>query len=951
MVLVRAILVIGLAGAGVGARGEDAPAKSQAAVSAEGAAFFEKKVRPLLIERCYECHSKEKGKSKGDLLLDSREGWQKGGDSGPAVVPGDAEQSLLIQAVRWAKEDYEMPPKGKLAEAEVETLVQWVKMGAPDPRTSGVRRAVATGKGIDSEAGRRHWAYRPLAGVKLPEVKDAGWARNDVDRFILAGLEAKGLGPAPDPAPETLVRRVYFDLVGLPPAPEEIDAYEKDESPERYEWLVERLLASRGYGERWGRHWLDVARYAESLTLRGFVLKDAWRYRDYVIEAFNSDRPFDRFMKEQVAGDLMPSASLDERRRQVTATAFLAMGNTNLEEQDKKQLEMDVVDEQLDTIGRAFLAQTIGCARCHDHKFDPISARDYYGLAGILKSTQTLEHANVSKWLEVALPVDAAREAEVAKHEAVVAELRARVAAAKNAVAANGGKDATPKAASGVKAVASIPGVVVDDAKAKRVGSWEESTHVKSYVGEGYLASPRNADEVSTLTYQPEVMEAGRYEVRLSYNASPSRASNVQVTVFSADGDKTVTVNQQLAPPIDGLFVSLGQYGFEKNGAGFVIVSTDGADGFVIGDAVQFIPVDSVAGAKGEAPAKPQAAVAGSPDDVRKLEAELKALVESGPKRDAIVSIREGKAGDTRVHVRGSVHTLGEAVPRGFLRVLPVASPPAIPAEQSGRRELGEWLAHPENPLPARVMANRAWHWLTGAGLVRTTDNFGTTGETPSHPELLDYLAGRLREGWSVKALVRQIVLSRTYRMASEGDARGLAVDAENRLMWRMNRRRLEAEAIRDAMLAVSGELKDERGGPGYGPNVSSDFGFKHQDTRRSVYSPVFRNALPELFEAFDFADPSVGTGRRNASTVAPQALFMMNHPFVAQQARHAAARLVGGDRGRVVTGYRRALGRAPTSAEVDLALKYVADAGGGPEAWTGLMHALFASTEFRYVD
>jgi hypothetical protein len=402
-------------------------------------------------------------------------------------------------------------------------------------------------------------------------------------------------------------------------------------------------------------------------------------------------------------------------------------------------------------------------------------------------------------------------------------------------------------------------------------------------------------------------------------------------------------------PPIDGRFVSLGEYRFEKTGQSFVIVSNEGTTGHVTADAVTFIPVD------GEKP-KDQPAPK-SADTLRALEAELKHLQETGPKRQMVMTVVEEKAiEDTKVHVRGSVHNPGEPAPRGFLQVATRGPAPAFPKTQSGRKELAEWIASADNPLTARVYANRAWHHLLGAGLVRTTDNFGTTGELPSHPELLDYLALRfVGDGWSVKSLVRRIVLSRTYRQASIGAAKGVGADPENRLLGRANRRRLEAECLRDTMLAVSGTLDRDGGGPTYPATLAADYGYKAADTRRSVYAPVFRNALPEAFEVFDFADPSMVTGRRNTSTVAPQALYLLNHPFPIEQAKHAAARLLAeplaDDAARLTRAYRRALGREPTAGEREVLTRFLNRGEDPKEAWAAVFHALFASAEFRYVD
>jgi hypothetical protein len=905
----------------------------------KGLEFFEKRIRPLLVEKCYECHSATAPKLKGGLLLDTREGMLKGGNQGPALVPGDPGRSLLVAAVRWTDEDLKMPPKKKLPAEAIADLEAWVRMGAPDPRAG--KAAPAPKKiGLSLEEGRKFWAYRPAADPPPPAVRDAAWPAGDLDRFVLARLEREGLRPGPPAPPAALLRRLHYDLAGLPPAPEEVDAFVADPSPRAYERTVDRLLGSPHFGERWGRHWLDVARFAESLTLRGFIFKEAWRYRDAVIDAFNSDLPFDRFAREQVAGDLL-GGSLEERRRALVLSTFLTLGNTNLEEQDKKQLEMDVVDEQLEAVGRAFLAQTIGCARCHDHKFDPLPTRDYYAMAGILKNARTLEHANVSKWLEAPLPADPAREAELRKHEEALAALQGRLKA-ERAKAAPAPK-APVEHPKGVLAIQDLPGTVVDDARAQKVGPWQASTHSGSYIGAGYVHDQNAGKGEKSLTFHPD-LPAGRYEVRFAYSAGTSRATNVPVTILSAEGEKSIEVNQQEAPPVEGRFVSLGQYRFENN-QGYVIVSNEGTKGHVTADAVVFIPVERLEPAREPKPSKE------SPDRVRELEAELKRLEASGPKREMAMTVREEKeAADLRVHHRGSVHNLGERVPRGFLQV--VGGGPPIPAGEGGRRQLGDWLACRENPLPARVFANRAWHWLFGAGIVRTPDNFGTTGERPSHPELLDHLAARfVEDGWSVKRLVRRIVMSSAYRMSSEAPGGVPDSDPENRLLWRMNRRRLDAECIRDTMLSVSGRLRLEAGGPSFAASLASDYGYRHADLRRSVYSPVFRNALPEVLEVFDVADSSVPTGRRDVSTVAPQALFMLNHPFVLEQAGHAAARLAAErhphDGARVVRAFRLALGRPPTEAEAAIALRHAA----APRGWAGLFHALFASIEFRFVN
>jgi hypothetical protein len=908
--------------------------------------FFEKKIRPVLTQNCLGCHSAEAEKNKklkGNLFLDTRDGVRKGGDSGAAIVPGKAAESLLLKTLHY-EGDIQMPPKGKLPDAVVKDFEKWIAMGAPDPRRdAGVapRRQV----GLTVEQGRKFWAYKLPQKPARPAVK-SDWPANDIDHFILAGLEAKGLKPAGGSDKETLVRRLYYDLTGLPPSPEEVDAFVKDRAHDAYEKLVDRLLASREFGERWGRHWLDVARYAESVTLRGFIFKEAWRYRDYVIDSFNADVPFDRFIKEQIAGDLLPATDASDRARQLIATTFLQLGNTNLEEQDKKQLRMDVVDEQLDVITKGFLGQTVTCARCHDHKFDPIPTKDYYALAGILRNAKAMEHANVSKWVEVPLPADPETEAAIKKHDAQVAALQGKLTAAKKLA---GG----PKPASGVLAVKDVPGIVVDDAQAKKVGEWMTSTFNNTYIGTGYIHDKDAGKGEKTLTFQPEAIPPGKYEVRLAYSPGTNRAANVPVHVFSADGEKTVEVDMKKAPPIDGRYISLGEYRFEKDGLAYVLVSNEDTKGHVCPDAVVFLSLDKKDAKKDEKPAPPKG---NDPTEtVKALEAELKKLQESGPKRDMVMSVVEEKViEDTKVHVRGNVHNLGESAPRGFLTVALHGTPPGIPKGQSGRKELAEWIASRDNPLTARVMANRVWHWLFGVGLVRTVDNFGTTGELPSHPELLDHLALTFQQDWSVKKLVRDIVLSRTYRQSAEAPRATLTADPENRLFGRANRRRLEAECIRDTMLAVSGKLDLARGGPTFPATLAADYGYKGNSNRRSVYLPAFRNALPEMLEVFDLADPSTVTGKRNSGTVAPQALYMMNSPFVLEQSRHAAARLLAekhADNGeRIARAYRLALGREPIVGERDVAHRFLKGKN-EQDGWTAIFHALFASAEFRYVN
>lgn len=933
-----------------------------AASATEGIDFFEKKVRPILEQRCLECHSAAK-KVKGGLRLDIREGWEKGGDAGPAVTPGDPVKSLLIEAIEYGNQDLQMPPKKKMADAERAVLAEWIKMGAPDPRTG--ESLVKKQEGLSIEEGRKFWSYVPVKKPALPDVQDAKWSRHDLDRFVLSKIESAGLQPAADAAPEALARRIYFNLIGLPPTEEQMEAFIKDAGKDREQAiakLVDELLASPRFGETWGRHWLDAARFAESSGGgRTLLFKDAWRYRDYVIEAFNADMPFDRFVREQIAGDLLPAGDWKDRRRQLTATAFLALGPTNYEEQEKQQLRFDVIDEQLETLGRVFLGQTIGCARCHDHKFDPIPQRDYYALAGIFSSTRTLLNYsdNVARWIATPLPGDEAKEAEIKAHEERVASLKNEIEVAKAALAKAAKAVSEPTTRPGLAiAKSELPGIILDDTDARVVGDWKHSTFVRSFIGEGYLHDDNAGKGEKTITFTPQIPESGVYELRLAYAHANARANNIRVTILHADGEDAVFVDQSEVPPIEGRFVSLGKFRFEKDGAGYVLISNDGTKGYVTVDALQFLPQGN-----GSAKAKTPVAKSDAAKEIDKLEAELKKLVKEGPVRETAMAVREDDAiEDTRIRVRGIEKQRGDAVPRGFLQVALKTQQAPLPGNESGRRELAEWIASAENPMTARVIVNRVWAWLFGEGLVRSVDNFGTTGERPTHPELLDYLAAQFVEkGWSVKQLVREIVLSRTWQQAVSKPS---AKDPENALFAHANRRRLDADQIRDALLFVSGKLSFDYLGPNIlkaGEINANDFsaqdveyGYQFTDTRRSVYTPAFRNKRLELFEVFDFADINQPIGKRNVSTVAPQALYLLNHPFVLEQARAAAGQLAssGGAEEKITRAFKRTLGRAPSAVEMEKCRSFIASAPEpNDESWVQLQHMLFACVDFRYLE
>ena len=938
--------------------------------------FFEKKVRPLLTERCLECHSAEK-KVKGGLRLDWREGWAKGGDSGPAITPGQPEKSLLVESIHYGNRDLQMPPKQRLAPEEIAVLEKWIQMGAPDPRSEG--GTLQKQEGLSVAAGRQFWSYAPAQKPVVPTVQAKDWPHTDIDRFLLSKMEAAHTNPAPDAPLHSLVRRIYLNLVGLPPSPEQTDAFLKEAAIDRQKALsslVDNLLASPQFGETWGRHWLDVARFAESSGGgRTLLFKDAWRYRDYVIDAFNADTPFPQFVQEQLAGDLLPSESPAQRRRQVAATAFLALGPTNYEEQDKQQLRFDVIDEQIETVGRTFLGQTLGCARCHDHKFDPIPQRDYYALAGIFASTRTLLNYtdNVAHWIQVPLPSEGSREQELKLHEEKLSALskqieaaQAEATAASKLVSEASTQPGTPVAPS------ELQGIVLDDSDAKVVGSWKKSTLVRSFVGSGYLSDENSGKGEKTITFTPPVPKTALYELRLAYTHAAGRAKNVRVNILHADGESSVFVDQTEVPPIDGRFVSLGKYRFEQDGAGYVLISNENTRGFVTVDALQLLeegaPAKAPTGKAAEkTPVKPaNKAATLAKQRVKELEEALKKLTKDGPSRDTAMAVAEDETKeDAQIRIRGVEKQKGDSIPRGFLQVAlrEDATAPKFTQEFSGRRELAEWIASPANPLTARVQVNRIWNWLFGAGLVRTVDNFGTTGELPTHPELLDYLALRFQEeGWSWKKLIREIVLSRAWQQAVQAPSPS---DPENRLFAHANRRRLSAEQIRDSLLSVGGALEKQVGGPniaGAGDidaNNSSaqsiEYNYVYKDLRRSVYTPAFRNKRLELFEVFDFGDINQAVGQRNQSNVAPQALYLLNHPFVLEQSKLAAEAALkndASDASRLQTAYLQVLGRPPTPKELEIAGRFLSNAReDAADTWSQLYQMLFASIDFRYLD
>ncbi len=952
--------------------------------------LFEKRVRPVLLERCHSCHSATADRVKGDLRLDSAEGLRQGGESGPVLVAGEPELSRLIEAIRYDNPDLQMPPRGKLPDGEIEAITAWVRAGAPWPTTEQAGSLVANRDGFDlKERQRAHWAWQPVTRPSVPAVRQEAWVRQAPDAFLLARLEREGLEPAPAADPVVLARRLHFDLIGLPPAPEVSQAFAANPDPAAYVTLVDELLSSPRFGERWARHWLDLVRYAETLGHEfDYPTPHAWRYRDYVVRALNADVPYDQFVREHVAGDLLasprrdPSTGLNES---VIGTAFYWLGQRTHSPVDVKQHEADVIDDQIDVLTKTFLGVTVACARCHDHKFDAISAKDYYALYGILSSSRYVQRA-----LE---PVPAPGPTMLAAGT----ELRAALGF--------DAKDAQPGGISSVpEAREQGESEVFVDFAREGYSGW----HLE---GEAFGTAPAPAGHLVVLaTNQVAVLNrpcahsasSGRRQQgvlasptftiahRFIHILAAGRGSRVLVPVenltmirdpiygvlkrpFDHDELRWLTLDVGLWPGrracLEFCDTTAPDLADDGHRGGFP------ADGYVAVASVVFSDSDRPPG--GSAQSEGLTLLTLEPESSAGRSAAVYLAAESSlrdPPRAP--GSMDGSGLDEFLFIRGNPRNRGEVVRRRFLEAL--GSNEALYAGPgSGRLQLAREMTDPANPLLARVIVNRVWSHLFGRGLVPTPDDFGVLGQAPTHPELLDWLASWFREegDWSIKALVRLLVTSRAYQMSSRpDDAVAEARDPANLWWHRMPIRRLEGEAIRDAMLAVSGrldlamygpavpvhltEFMDGRGRPGVSGPLDGE-------GRRSIYVEVRRNFLSPMLRAFDTPVPFTTVGRRPTSNVPAQSLILLNDPFVHAEAARWAGRTqvaTGGDRAeRVRKLYWSAFGRAPTAAELEQSMTYLDSRGarGGrlsgasdpeEEGWTDLCHVLFNVKEFVFL-
>ncbi len=1011
------------------------------AVTPEQATFFESKIRPLLANNCYACHAGSE--SRGGLKLDSLESILKGNAHGPALVAGDPEKSALLKVVHYDGA-IKMPPTGKLRPEEIAALSAWIKMGAPWPATKGTGGLTNPGQAPDlilTPAQKNFWSFRPIVKRDPPKVKNAAWCLSPIDRFILAKLEEKGLKPAPATDRRTLIRRAYFDMIGLPPTPEQVEAFVADKAPDAWAKVVDSLLANPHYGERWGRHWLDNVRYADSNGLdENVAFANAFRYRDYVVDATNRDLPYNVFLTEQLAGDLLPPADPATQNERLTATGFLSLGAKVLAEPDKEKLVMDIVDEQIEVTSKAFMGLTVACARCHNHKFDPIPTKDYYALAGIFKSTKSMATLNtVAMWQERPL-VTQQSETEMAEHARKIKEAETAFNAvrgkANDTLLTEFRKDSGKYLQAAWElsqqaepvSVAETPVKPGDPARIEIPATKFNRGNVfrdTDNFGKG-IGVILNVGLPDTAEYDVNIPTAGDYQVELRYASAQNRpvhlllngkilkedAAGANTGSFFPDGQKwevegiyafkqgknvfkiaSANVIPHFSkilivpakPRVGGLPIRTGDEIAKQYGVNVALVRHSMRFlGDVKSDPSKFTATDLQAAvskftARVTLPEKPDGFY---PDNLKKqvasAEKSFKALKDSETKPPMVMAVEEGKIENCRVHVRGDTQNLGDAVPRHFLSVLDGDKIVAKDG-QSGRLELAKWLTNPANPLTSRVEVNRIWQGHFGTGIVKTSENFGLLGALPTHPELLDWMARTFTEqGWSVKKLHRLILLSNTYKMSTVADPKTTAmadkIDTEDTLLWRMPRRRLDAEPFRDSLLAVAGNLDLTMGGSllttanhDYVTNDQSGNAAQYNAHRRGIYLPIIRNALYDMFQAFDFGDPTMVNPHRATTTVAPQALYVMNSPFVLEQAKTFAALLLNQqtltDADRVKTAYMRAYSRPATAEEVQKCQNFLAKyadslTASEPDtkkrrerAWDSLCQIILASNEFLYVN
>ncbi len=918
--------------------------------------FFESRIRPLLAQKCYSCHTTSK---LGDLRLDSREAMLKGGKSGPVLVPGKAEASLIFRAVTHADEKLKMPMAGeRLAVREVADLRQWIDSGAAWPDESRIVKPAKAGFSISAEQ-RAFWSFQPLKKADPPQVRNDAWAKSAVDRFILAKLEEKGLAPAPAADKRVLLRRAHYDLTGLPPTPEQVEAFAADSSPEAFAKVVDRLLESKHYGERWGRHWLDVARYADGggkdkrpvflgygMARDGYV--NTWRYRDWVIDAFNRDMPYDRFVKAQIAADLMPAA---ERNAMLPGLGFFGLGPWFTGDDVLfVEARANERDDKIDALTKGFLGLTVTCARCHDHKYDPISQKDYTSLAGVFWS---------SGYHEYGLAANDQVEA-YQKHWKKIKDQQAAIEAYVNACSLSVAETLAGQTErymmAGRKVLAANPRPDLKQfAEEEKLDRLTLARWVK------YLAEPNQRQHPYLKAWDVAMKSGNEDEARRLATEFQDLVISVIAAKKAVLADNEQRVKSYLPDPNEAtveLPGDLRQFEFfqykqllvqkvmetHKHYVWLDVVQGEASPDYPKRDAIfenpgkqllRFLPVEQKA-------------------KLDQMQAELAALEKtSPPEHPYLMGLADNaKPSNVKLAVRGNVHTLGEEVPRGLPAILAGSEADPQPFNQgSGRLELAESIVR--HPLAARVIANRVWLHHFGRGIVASPSNFGVMGERPSHPELLDYLASRLVENnWSLKALHREIMLSSVYQLSSQPMSKQQTADPGNVLLWRANFRRLEAEAIRDSLLFVSGALDERVGGPPLELNAAAN-------KKRTVYARLRRSGGEGILGLFDFPDPTLSGDQRSVTNVPLQGLFFLNSDLMWRESGRLVERLsadvADDDAARIHRAYRLLYGRPATEPELRRGLAFLRAAAANStekaKPWLQYAQVLLSSGEFLYLN
>ena len=883
--------------------------------------FFESRIRPVLANNCFTCHA---ASALGGLRVDSREGILKGGKSGPAMISGDPEKSLLIEAVRQTNPKLKMPMGGKLKDQEIQDLTAWVKAGAIWPASAAPVVTPKSGEYVITPEQRAFWSFQPLKTVAAPAPKEAAWAKTDIDRFVIAKLEHEGLKPVGATDKRTLIRRATLDLIGLPPTFEEIEAFEKDETPDAFAKVVDRLIASEQYGERWGRFWLDVARYGEddyrSLDpmRRGYnPYPNAYLYRDWVIKAFNDDMPYDVFVKAQLAADLMDEKS---RAKMLPALGFLGQGPWFYDNGSVEVTRADERHDRVDVVSRGFLGLTVGCARCHNHKYDPIPTKDYYALSGVFLNTTYHEYPMVPKSVSD----------EYKKNEKQIEAREELLGDFMSTESKQLGETLAFQAAKYMQSAWKVTGpdkaefatVVQQDkldyelferwikflAKPPKnypyLAAWQEMIKRGGTKEEAKKLSEEFQKTLTAVLFE-------RREIKDENDIIAAKALPTTKKRKYANLPNEFVTNDDFCP---GCGLELRTMPIERTNLWVDVFVRDLGEGDDPQQAPERVKPGLLA-FRGWALERQLSAERRAYIDA--LKADIETMKKEQPAHFPYVHgvIEAEKIQEPKVNLRGSPFNLGDEVPRHFLSVL--STEPIPLTHGSGRLDLAEQIV--QQPIAMRVIVNRVWRAHFGTGIVDTPSNFGIMGERPSNPELLEYLAKWFVDnGMSVKKLHREILLSSVYQLSDEGIKENLEKDPANRLYWRANRHRMDAEQIRDSILAAAGDLDTKMGGPSEA--------LKPEYTRRTVYGKVSRYRLDEYLQLFDFPSPNLSAEKRFATTVPLQRLFFMNSDFVQQQAEHLAQRVASepDNTARIQKIYQLVYGRAPSPEEVKIGIEYL---------------------------